>query len=87
MRTMEKVARGALTKRVMPDRSKIAVTSDNEVKYWTKHFGVTARIWNAPSIEFYKSLGAVMLDEWTVCKVGGPALAALARTASCKTAS
>ena len=34
--------------------------------------------WNTRSIEFYKSLGAVMLDEWTVCKVGGPALAALA---------
>jgi GNAT superfamily N-acetyltransferase len=42
---------------------------------------------NTPSIEFYKSLGAVMLDEWTVCKVGGPALAALAGTASYKTAS
>jgi GNAT superfamily N-acetyltransferase len=35
--------------------------------------------WNAPSIAFYKSLGAVMLDEWTICKVAGPALAALAR--------
>jgi GNAT superfamily N-acetyltransferase len=34
--------------------------------------------WNAPSIAFYKSLGAVMMDEWTVCRVGGPALAALA---------
>jgi diamine N-acetyltransferase len=34
--------------------------------------------WNTPSIEFYKSLGAVMLDEWTICKVAGPALAALA---------
>jgi GNAT superfamily N-acetyltransferase len=34
--------------------------------------------WNAPSIAFYKSLGAVMLDEWTLCKVGGPALNALA---------
>ena len=34
--------------------------------------------WNTPSIEFYKSLGAEMLDEWTVCKVAGPALAALA---------
>jgi GNAT superfamily N-acetyltransferase len=34
--------------------------------------------WNTPSIEFYKSLGAEMLDEWTVCKVGGEALAALA---------
>ena len=35
--------------------------------------------WNTPSIEFYKSLGAEMLDEWTVCKVGGEALAALAK--------
>ena len=34
--------------------------------------------WNTPSIEFYKSLGAVLLDEWTVCKVTGPALTALA---------
>jgi GNAT superfamily N-acetyltransferase len=34
--------------------------------------------WNAPSIAFYKSLGAVMMDEWTVCRVGGPALRALA---------
>ena len=43
--------------------------------------------WNTPSIEFYKSLGAELLDEWTVCKVGGPALAALAGTSSYKTAS
>jgi GNAT superfamily N-acetyltransferase len=35
--------------------------------------------WNAPSIEFYKSLGAVLMDEWTVCRVGGPALTALAQ--------
>jgi diamine N-acetyltransferase len=34
--------------------------------------------WNAPSIAFYKSLGAVMMDEWTVCRVAGPALTALA---------
>jgi diamine N-acetyltransferase len=34
--------------------------------------------WNAPSIAFYQSLGAVMLDEWTICKIAGPALAALA---------
>ena len=25
----------------MPDRSKITVTSEEEVKYWLKHFGVT----------------------------------------------
>jgi GNAT superfamily N-acetyltransferase len=34
--------------------------------------------WNTPSIEFYKSLGAELLDEWTVCKVAGAALTALA---------
>jgi GNAT superfamily N-acetyltransferase len=34
--------------------------------------------WNEPSIAFYKSLGAVMMDEWTICKVAGPALDALA---------
>ena len=43
MRTMEKFAREALTKRIMPDRSKITVTSDNEVKYWARHFGVTRK--------------------------------------------
>jgi diamine N-acetyltransferase len=35
--------------------------------------------WNAPSIAFYKSLGADLMDEWTICKVAGPALHALAR--------
>src|SRR5437016_2851437 len=25
--------------------------------------------WNTPSIEFYKSLGAVMMDEWKLCRV------------------
>src|ERR1700722_14312751 len=34
--------------------------------------------WNAPSIAFYKSLGAVLVDEWTICKVAGPALSQLA---------
>jgi GNAT superfamily N-acetyltransferase len=37
--------------------------------------------WNAPSIAFYKSLGAVMMDEWTLCRVTGPALDALAAKA------
>jgi hypothetical protein len=37
--------------------------------------------WNTPSIEFYKSLGAVLMDEWTGCRVGGPDLAALAQGA------
>lgn len=30
--------------------------------------------WNQPSIEFYKSLGAEPMDEWTVYRVSGDAL-------------
>ena len=37
--------------------------------------------WNAPSIAFYKSLGAVMMDDWTLCRVSGPALRRLAGSA------
>ena len=33
--------RRSLTKRIMPDRSKITMKSENEIKYWIKHFGVT----------------------------------------------
>jgi GNAT superfamily N-acetyltransferase len=35
--------------------------------------------WNAPSIAFYKSIGAQLKDEWTICRVSGEALAKLAR--------
>jgi GNAT superfamily N-acetyltransferase len=34
--------------------------------------------WNTPSIEFYKSLGASLMKEWTICRFAGPALMALA---------
>jgi diamine N-acetyltransferase len=37
--------------------------------------------WNTPSIEFYKTLGAVLMDEWTLCRITGPALDALAAKA------
>jgi len=37
--------------------------------------------WNTPSIEFYKSLGGEMMDEWTLCRLTGPALAQLAKAA------
>lgn len=30
--------------------------------------------WNEPSIEFYKSIGAIPMDEWTVFRVSGEAL-------------
>ena len=35
--------------------------------------------WNLPAIGFYRSIGAVGMDDWTVQRVGGDALAALAR--------
>src|SRR6476469_3570161 len=38
--------------------------------------------WNAPSIAFYKSLGAVRMDDWTLCRVTGPALTRLAGSAA-----
>jgi GNAT superfamily N-acetyltransferase len=31
--------------------------------------------WNTPSIDFYRSLGAVPMDDWTVFRLTGPALA------------
>jgi GNAT superfamily N-acetyltransferase len=34
--------------------------------------------WNEPSIGFYRSLGAVPMDEWTVFRLAGDALALLA---------
>ena len=34
--------------------------------------------WNMPAIDFYKALGAKMMDEWTVMRVDGAALSELA---------
>lgn len=34
--------------------------------------------WNAPSIAFYRAIGAIGMDEWTVQRVTGDALLALA---------
>jgi GNAT superfamily N-acetyltransferase len=45
---------------------------------WTQ-FEWSVLDWNAPSIAFYKSIGAKMMDEWTTCKVSGEALHVLAR--------
>jgi GNAT superfamily N-acetyltransferase len=38
--------------------------------------------WNSPARGFYASLGAVGMDEWTVHRLTGPALTALAAHAS-----
>lgn len=36
--------------------------------------------WNEPSIQFYRALGAVPMDEWTTYRLSGDALTTLART-------
>lgn len=36
--------------------------------------------WNADAIAFYRRLGAVAIDDWTVFRLTGDALSALART-------
>jgi GNAT superfamily N-acetyltransferase len=43
------------------------------------HFQWAVLDWNTPSIDFYRSLGAYMLDEWTGVRVAGDALKRLAR--------
>ena len=35
--------------------------------------------WNSPAIDFYRSLGAVAMDEWTVYRVSGNALKELGK--------
>ncbi|TMJ04874.1 MAG: GNAT family N-acetyltransferase [Alphaproteobacteria bacterium] len=44
---------------------------------WTR-FEWAVLDWNAPSIEFYKSIGAELRTEWTICRVSGAALKRLA---------
>jgi GNAT superfamily N-acetyltransferase len=43
---------------------------------WTR-FEWAVLDWNAPSIAFYRSLGADLLTEWTVCRLTGDALTRL----------
>jgi GNAT superfamily N-acetyltransferase len=41
-------------------------------------FEWTVLEWNKPSIEFYRSIGAKLLDDWRVCRMSGEALATFA---------
>ena len=52
----------------LKELAKICIERDYErLQWWVLD-------WNEPSIEFYKSLGAVPMDEWTVYRVSGDAL-------------
>jgi len=55
-------------KRLFAALAKIAVERECERFDWS------VLDWNKPSIEFYKSLGAIPMDEWTVYRLSGDAL-------------
>jgi GNAT superfamily N-acetyltransferase len=38
--------------------------------------------WNAPSIAFYKSIGAEVMDQWKICRLSGEALSRFAAQGS-----
>lgn len=61
-----------LGKRLMVHLAKLAVARDCGRFEWS------VLDWNEPAIRFYRGLGAVGLEEWTVQRVTGAALQALA---------
>ena len=66
-------ARGSgLGKALLAYLAKLAVERDcARLEWWVLD-------WNTPSIGFYQSLGAKLMDEWTVMRVDGNALTQLA---------
>jgi GNAT superfamily N-acetyltransferase len=66
-------ARGAgLGKALLAELARLALKRDcARLEWWVLD-------WNEPAIGFYQSLGARGMDEWTVMRVDGEALAALA---------
>ncbi len=65
-----------LGKRLMARLARIALERDCGRFEWS------VLDWNTPAIDFYRSLGATGLDEWTVQRVCGDALHALAESNS-----
>jgi GNAT superfamily N-acetyltransferase len=61
-----------LGKRLMARLAQIALERDCGRFEWS------VLDWNTPAIDFYRSLGAVGMDAWTVQRVSGEALLALA---------
>ena len=50
---------------------------------WTR-FEWTVLDWNTPSIDFYKSIGAKVMDDWKICRLTGDALKQFAREGAMK---
>ncbi|PNS08923.1 GNAT family N-acetyltransferase [Solilutibacter silvestris] len=64
-----------LGKALMAELARIAIERDCGRFEWS------VLDWNQPAIDFYRTLGAVGMDEWTVQRVSGAALRKLATTA------
>lgn len=59
-------------KQMLKELAKIAVKRDCDRFEWS------VLDWNEPSIKFYKSLGAIPMDEWTVYRLTGESLRKMA---------
>ena len=44
---------------------------------WTR-FEWAVLDWNKPAIDFYRAMGATVMDEWRICRLTGAALASFA---------
>lgn len=70
---VDQSARGrGIGKRLLQELARIAIERDCErLEWWVLD-------WNTPSIDFYKSLGAEPMDDWTVYRLSGENLSDLA---------
>lgn len=62
-------------KALLSELARIAVARDCPRLEWA------VLDWNQPAIDFYRAIGAVPMDEWTVFRLSDSALGALAATA------
>ena len=60
-------------------RALLAALARECVEHGYERFEWSVLNWNTPTIEFYRSLGAVPMDEWTRYRLADDALRALAR--------
>jgi GNAT superfamily N-acetyltransferase len=72
---VEEARRRGVGRALMAHLARLAVERDCARFEWS------VLDWNTPAIGFYRGIGAVGMDEWTVQRLAGDALTALAREA------
>lgn len=72
---VEEARRRGVGRALMAHLARLAVERDCARFEWS------VLDWNTPAIGFYRGIGAVGMDEWTVQRLDGDALVALAREA------